>query len=85
MARKTGVPLSFWASQNKMYLTTQEAADVIGCDRNNISLMAATQEGREALGFRVIRIGTETKIPRIPFLRFMGWEGEIVGAREVTA
>ena len=85
MARKTGVPLSYWASQDKMYLTPQEAADVIGCDRSNISVMAATQEGREALGFRVIRIGSETKIPRIPFLRYLGWEGEIVGAKEVMA
>lgn len=85
MAKKEMVPLSYWASQDKMNLTPQEAADVIGCDRSNISVMAATQEGREALGFRVIRIGSETKIPRIPFLRYLGWEGEIVGAREATA
>ena len=74
--------LSKLANQDSTYLTTEETAAVLGCDRNSISVMAATQEGREALGFRVVRIGSHTKVPRIPFLRFMGWEGEINGAKE---
>lgn len=70
------------AAQDSMYLLPEEAALVLGCDRGNINVMASTQEGREALGFRVVRIGSHTKIPRIPFLRFMGWEGKINGAKE---
>jgi hypothetical protein len=44
--------------------------------------MASTPDGRQGLGFPVIRLGTDTKIIRIPFLRFMGWEGKINGATE---
>lgn len=72
--------LAKWAESDKLYLTTEEAASLLGSDRNDISVMAATQEGREALGFRVIRIGSRTKIPRIPFLRYLGYEGNIKGA-----
>lgn len=73
--------LAHLAGQDSVYLIPEEAAVVLGCDRSYISVMAATQEGREALGFRVVRIGADTKIPRIPFLRFMGWEGAIKGAQ----
>ncbi len=69
-----------WAESDEVYLTTEEAAVLLGCDRNNISVMASTQEGRDALGFRVIRIGGRTKIPRIPLLRYLGYEGDIKGA-----
>ena len=72
--------LAKWAQSDEMMLTTDEAAELLECDRNNISVMAATQEGREALGIPVIRIGSRTKIPRIPLLRLLGWEGEIKGA-----
>lgn len=76
----TCTDLQKWAESDALYLTTEEAAGLLGCDRNNISVMAATQEGREALGFRVIRIGGRTKIPRIPLLRYLGYEGTIKGA-----
>lgn len=78
MAKATD--LKRWAESDALYLTTEEAAEILACDRCNISTMAATQEGREALGFRVIRIGGRTKIPRIPFLRYLGYEGDIKGA-----
>lgn len=61
------------------YLTPTQAAPVLKCNPYFISLMSKTEENRKALGFPVIRMGTRTKIPRIPFLRIMGWEGEIVG------
>lgn len=80
MAKTSSVSLAEWAQRDEMYLTPEQAADVIGCDANAIRLAAATAEGRDALGFRVIRLGNTTKIPRIPFLRVLGWEGEIVGA-----
>ena len=68
------------AESDQLYLTMEQAASLLGSDRNDISVMAASQEGREALGFRVIRIGNRTKIPRIPFLRYLGYEGKIKGA-----
>jgi hypothetical protein len=80
MAKRQSVPLSYWAAQDKMYLTPEEAADVIGCDPHKIRVQSTTQAGRDAMGFPVIRLGNVTKIPRIPFLRKLGWEGEIVGA-----
>lgn len=80
MAKKAVVPLSYWAEQTTHYLTPAEAAGVLGCDPYKISVMAATEAGRRDLGFPVIRLGKHTKIPRIPFLRYMGWEGEIKGA-----
>lgn len=76
----TSKDLAKWAESDALYLTTEEAAALLGSDRNDIAVMASTQEGREALGFRVIRVGSRTKIPRIPFLRFLGYEGAIRGA-----
>lgn len=61
-------------------LTPAQAADVTGSSPYYISVMAQTTEGRAGLGFPVMRVGSYTKIPRIPFLRFMGWEGPIKGA-----
>ena len=68
-----------------LMLTPEEAASAIGSNPQSIRLMASTAEGRQGLGFPVIRIGQDTKIPRAPFLRFLGWEGTIVGATEVSA
>lgn len=72
--------LAAMASMEESFLTPDQVAGVIDCEPHNIRVQAATPEGREALGFRVIRIGRLTKIPRIPFLRFMGWEGKVNGA-----
>lgn len=69
------------ARLDRDYLTPTQAAPVLKCNPYFISLMAKTEENRKALGFPVIRMGTRTKIPRIPFLRIMGWEGEIVGEK----
>lgn len=68
-----------------MTLTPDYVALVIGSHPHSIRLMASTPEGRQGLGFPVIRIGNETKIPRAPFLRYLGWEGSINGATEVVA
>ena len=74
--------LSDLAKMECMTITPEEAAKVLGCTANIIRVMARTIEGRQGLGFPVIRLGTDTKIIRIPFLRFMGWEGRINGATE---
>lgn len=73
------------AKMSCVMLSPEQASDLLGCDRTNIQVMARTEEGRQALGFPVIRIGSYTKIPRIPFLRKLGWEGRINGATEVIA
>lgn len=53
-------------------ITPAMVAPVIGCDPNWIRQMAKNDPAK--LGFRVIRVGTRTKIPRVPFLRYMGLE-----------
>lgn len=59
-------------ASEKVFLIPKDIAPVLGCDPYNISLMA--RDCPEQLGFPVVRIGTRTKIPRIPFLRFLGYE-----------
>lgn len=58
-------------ASDKVFLTPAEAAPVLGCDPYLIRV--AAKEGTN-LGFPVVRIGTRTKIPRIPFLRTLGYE-----------
>ena len=54
---------------NKPYLTP--VAEVLECDPQAIRLAARDNPGQ--LGFPVVRVGKRTKIPRIPFLRFLGY------------
>lgn len=60
-------------------LTPEDVAAALNCTPHAVRVMASTPEGRNGLGFPVIRIGSHTKIPRASFLRFMGWEGHING------
>lgn len=54
------------------YLLPADVAGVLGCDPQCIRIMARSD--RESLGFPVIVMGRRTKIPRVPFLRFLGVE-----------
>lgn len=72
--------LSEIAKYERDYLTPTQAAPVLKCNPYYINLMSKSEEDRKALGFPVIRVGTRVKIPRIPFLHFMGYQGEIAGA-----
>lgn len=56
-------------SMDKLFLTPAEAAPVIGCDPHYIRVAARTKP--EMLGFPVLVYGTRTKIPRLPFIRFI--------------
>lgn len=56
------------------FLRPADVAGVLECDPQCIRIMARTD--REALGFPVIVMGRRTKIPRVPFLRFMGVDDE---------
>lgn len=51
-------------------ITPAIAAQVLNCDPHYIRVAAV--QCPEQLGFPVTRLGNRTKIPRIPFLRFMG-------------
>lgn len=55
---------------DKSVLTPAEVAEVLGCDAQDVRIQARLAP--EKLGFPVIIIKSRTKIPRIPFLRYMG-------------
>lgn len=57
---------------DEICITPDMAAQVIGCNPQWIRQMARTDPAK--LGFRVVQIKSRTKIPRVPFLRYMGLE-----------
>ena len=57
-------------ASDKSVLTPAEVAEVLGCDAQDVRIQARLAP--EKLGFPVIIIKSRTKIPRIPFLRFLG-------------
>ena len=59
-------------ASEKLLLTPEEIAPVIGAHAQ--SIRAAAREKPELLGFPVTVVGTRTRIPRKPFLRFLGEE-----------
>ena len=54
----------------KILVTPAGVADVMSCDPQDIRAQASLDPSM--LGFPVCRVGTRTKIPRIPFLRWLG-------------
>lgn len=59
-------------TSDKPFLGPADVAGVLGCDAQSIRLQA--REFPEALGFPVICVRNRVKIPRKPFLRFLGEE-----------
>lgn len=57
-------------NSTKDVLTPGDIAEVLNADPQDIRVQA--QMAPEKLGFPVIIIKSRTKIPRVPFLRFMG-------------
>jgi hypothetical protein len=55
---------------DREFLTPAQVAPLLGCDAQDVRVQAKIAP--ERLGFPVIIIKSRTKIPRIPFLRFMG-------------
>lgn len=58
---------------DKALLTPKEVASALGLDEQGIRVMA--HENPAALGFPVLitgRKGRSVRIPRVPFLRYMG-------------
>lgn len=64
--------LDMIAASDMAVLTPRMAADVLGCDPHWIRV--AAKDAPDLLHFPVLRVGNRVKIPRIPFLRFMGVE-----------
>lgn len=60
-------------ASNEPFLRPVDVAEVLGCTPQSIRLQA--REYPEALGFPVVVLGTRTRIPRKPFLAFIG-EGD---------
>lgn len=59
-------------ASEKVFLTPVDIADVLGSDPQTIRIIA--RDCPERLGFPISRIGKYTRIPRIPFLRYLGYE-----------
>lgn len=59
-------------SSEALFLRPQDVAGVMGCDPQYIRIQA--REKPAALGFPVTVTGRRTRIPRIPFLRYLGVE-----------
>lgn len=57
---------------DKPFLTPAEVAPVLGSDPNTIRVTA--RQRPDLIGFPYTFVGSRMKIPRIPFLRFLGIE-----------
>lgn len=59
-------------SSTELTLTPADVAGVLGVDPQAIRCEASREAPR--LGFPICRVGNVTKIPRLPFLRWLGLE-----------
>ncbi|MDD3231266.1 MAG: hypothetical protein PHE09_18940 [Oscillospiraceae bacterium] len=57
-------------NSDKDLLIPTDISDVLHCDPELIRISARDN----ALPFPFIRLGSRTKIPRVPFIQFMGWK-----------
>lgn len=55
---------------NREFLLPREVAEIMGCDAQDVRV--AARQRPDLLGFPVCVVGSRVKIPRRPFLRFMG-------------
>lgn len=55
---------------DREFLIPREIAPLLGCDPQDIRV--AARMAPERLGFPVCVVGSRIKIPKVPFLRFMG-------------
>jgi hypothetical protein len=66
---KTKEALEAIKAMDDVTITPAQAAPAIGCDPHWIRIMA--REHPEKLGFPVIILRSRTKIPRLPFIRYI--------------
>lgn len=57
-------------ASDKIFLTPSDISDVLECDPQSIRVMA--RQAPQLLGFPFTLVGTRMRIPRVPFLRFIG-------------
>ena len=62
---------------DKPYLLPREVGALLNIQPYTINVAAQNPDTRAKLGFPVIITGTRVRIPRVPFLQFMGYTGEI--------
>lgn len=55
---------------DREFLLPREVAEILKCDPHTVRVWA--RQRPESMGFPVIVVGSRVKIPRLPFLRFMG-------------
>lgn len=70
MAMKTYTLEELTRKVDREFFTATDVCGVLGSDPQNIRDTA--RQRPELLGFPVILMGSRVKIPRIPFLRYMG-------------
>jgi len=58
-------------ASNQVYLKPADIALILRCDPQCIRIQA--QRNPEKLGFPAVVIGSRVRIPRIPFLIYMGY------------
>lgn len=54
----------------KVFVSPADIAPILRCDAQGLRYQA--KEAPHALGFPTVRVGSRIRIPRIPFLRFIG-------------
>lgn len=65
------------ALDRRLTVRIEDAAAVMGIHPQKLREQARTPEGREGLGFPVSVAGRSILIPKLPFLRFWGYDGEV--------
>lgn len=62
-------PIKALVNDNRAVITPQDAANVLQCSRYAINVMVKSGE----CPFPAMMVGTRVKIPRIPFLKYLGY------------
>ena len=57
-------------ASEKVFLTANDVSELLQCDPNDLRQQAHVDQSK--LGFQTIVIGRSVKIPRLPFLKFIG-------------
>lgn len=65
------------AMDRRLTVRVEDAAAVMGINPQKLREQARTPEGRERLGFPISVAGRSILIPKLPFLRFWGYDGEV--------
>ena len=78
MKRATTEQLTELEHSDELFITPEQAAEIIGCQPQSIRGACETVDGFQRLGFPASRLGTRTYIPRLAFIRWI--KGELGGA-----